>query len=120
MVREAEKFGIPAHLGDGEGICVTNYQKLDHFDLSKFGAVILDESSILKSTDGHYRTKLIQSCQFIPFRLAAPATPAPHDFMELGNHAEFIAVLHYPDMLATFFAQDRRSPHTWRLKGTPE
>src|SRR3546814_6465312 len=47
MVREAEKFGIPAHLGDGEGICVTNYQKLDHFDLSKFGAVILDESSIL-------------------------------------------------------------------------
>src|SRR3546814_6341991 len=68
MVREAEKFGIPAHLGDGEGICVTNYQKLDHFDLSKFGAVILDESSILKSTDGHYRTKLIQSCQSIPFR----------------------------------------------------
>src|SRR3546814_20181388 len=43
-VREAEKFGIPAHLGDGEGICVTNYQKLDHFDLSKFGAVILYES----------------------------------------------------------------------------
>src|SRR3546814_1856054 len=44
MVRGAEKFGIPAHLGDGEGICVTNYQKLDHFDLSKFAAVILDES----------------------------------------------------------------------------
>src|SRR3546814_10288048 len=38
MVREAEKFGIPAHLGDGEGICVTNYQKLDHFELSTLGA----------------------------------------------------------------------------------
>src|SRR3546814_8222177 len=106
MVREAEKFGIPAHLGDGEGICVTNYQKLDHFDLSKFGAVILDESSILKSTDGHYRTKLIQSCQSIPFRLAATATPAPNDFMELGNHAEFLGVMKYTDMLATFFAHD--------------
>src|SRR3546814_11227398 len=99
MVREAEKCGIPSHLGDGEGICGTNYQKLDHFDLSKFGAVILDESSILKSTDGHYRTKLIQSCQSIPFRLAATATPAPNDIMELGNHAEFLGVMKYTDKI---------------------
>ena len=60
---------------DGEGICITNYQKLDHFDLSKFGGIILDESSILKSTDGHYRTRLIDASQSIPFRLAATATP---------------------------------------------
>src|SRR3546814_15147907 len=94
--------------------------KLDHFDLSKFGAVILDESSILKSTDGHYRTKLIQSCQSIPFRLAATATPAPNDFMELGNHAEFLGVMKYTDMLATFFAHDGGSMQNWRLKGHAE
>ncbi|MEG7700660.1 helicase, partial [Listeria monocytogenes] len=88
----AAKFGIGAHLvksqdecGDGDNI--TNYQKIEHFDLSRFGGVILDESSILKSTDGHYRTKLIEQCAGIPFRLAATATPAPNDFMELGNHA---------------------------------
>jgi len=120
MVREAEKFGIPAHLGDGEGVCVTNYQKLDHFDLSKFGGIILDESSILKSTDGHYRTKLIEASQSIPFRLAATATPAPNDFMELGNHAEFLGIMSYTDMLATFFTHDGGDTQKWRLKGHAE
>ncbi len=120
MVREAQKFGIPAHMGDGEGICVTNYQKLDHFDLSRFGAIILDESSILKSTDGHYRNRLIKASQSIPFRLAATATPAPNDFMELGNHAEFLGIMSYTDMLATFFVHDGGSTQNWRLKGHAE
>lgn len=125
MVREGNKFGIPCHLAAtqadvGEGIAITNYQKLDHFDIGAFGGVILDESSILKSTDGHYRTKLIQQCHDIPFRLAATATPAPNDFMELGNHAEFLGVMSYTDMLATFFIHDGGSIQNWRLKGHAE
>lgn len=125
MAREAEKFGIPARVAAsqsecGAGINITNYQKLDHFDLSRFGGVILDESSILKNTDGHYRTKLIEACQSIPFRLAATATPAPNDFMELGNHAEFLGVMKYTDMLATFFTHDGGETQKWRLKGHAE
>ena len=125
MVREAVKFGIDCrHVSDqsqvGPGINITNYQKLDHFDLAEFGGVILDESSILKSTDGHYRTKLIQECQQVPFRLAATATPAPNDFMELGNHAEFLGVMSYTDMLATFFTHDGGDTAKWRLKGHAE
>ena len=125
MAREAEKFGIAARVvarqsDCGDGTNITNYQKLEHFDLSKFGGVILDESSILKSTDGKYRTALIDACQSIPFRLAATATPAPNDFMELGNHAEFLGVMKYTDMLATFFAHDGGSTQNWRLKGHAE
>lgn len=125
MVREAGKFGIPCRQVAsqeevGPGINITNYQKLDHFTLTKFGGVILDESSILKSTDGHYRTKLIQECQNIPFRLAATATPAPNDFMELGNHAEFLGIMSYTDMLATFFTHDGGDTQKWRLKGHAE
>ena len=125
MVREAVKFGIPAHLSHSQaqtdgGINITNYQKLDHFDLSQFGGVILDESSILKSVDGHYRTQLIEACAKIPFRLAATATPAPNDFMELGNHAEFLGVMSYTDMLATFFTHDGGETQKWRLKGHAE
>lgn len=125
MAREADKFGIPARVVARQsdckpGINITNYQKLDHFDLSQFGGVILDESSILKSTDGHYRTKLIEACQSIPFRLAATATPAPNDFMELGNHAEFLGVMKYTDMLATFFTHDGGDTAKWRLKGHAE
>jgi hypothetical protein len=125
MAREADKFGIVARVAAkqsdcGPGINITNYQKLDHFDLSRFGGVILDESSILKSTDGHYRTKLIEACQQIPFRLAATATPAPNDFMELGNHAEFLGIMKYTDMLATFFTHDGGDTAKWRLKGHAE
>ncbi len=125
MAREAEKFGIAARVVARQddcapGINITNYQKLDHFDLSRFGGVILDESSILKSTDGHYRTKLIEACQSIPFRLAATATPAPNDFMELGNHAEFLGIMSYTDMLATFFVHDGGETQKWRLKGHAE
>ena len=126
LVREARKFGL-----DGVGLArsqreaterdnITNYQKLEHFDVSAFGGVILDESSILKSQDGHYRTRLIEACAQIPFRLAATATPAPNDFMELGNHAEFLGVMSYTDMLATFFTHDGGETQKWRLKGHAE
>lgn len=121
--REASKFGITATVvthQSGEAIDITNYQKIEHFDLDEFGGVALDESSILKSTEGKYRTKLIQDCAKIPFRLAATATPAPNDFMELGNHAEFLGVMSYTDMLATFFTHDGGDTQKWRLKGHAE
>jgi hypothetical protein len=125
LEREARKFHIPAKQVRFSADCVpgtniTNYQKVEHFDLSQFGGVILDESSILKSTDGKYRTHLIAACAGIPFRLAATATPAPNDFMELGNHAEFLGVMSYTDMLATFFTHDGGDTQKWRLKGHAE
>lgn len=124
-ITEADKFGIAANLvsfhpDEGWGVNISNYQKMDHFDLSKFGGVVLDESSILKSTDGKYRNRLIEECSTIPFRLAATATPAPNDFMELGNHAEFLGVMSYTDMLATFFTHDGGKTQKWRLKGHAE
>lgn len=121
--REASKFGVSASVvthQSGDAIDITNYQKIEHFDLEGFGGVALDESSILKSTDGKYRTKLIQDCAKVPFRLAATATPAPNDFMELGNHAEFLGVMSYTDMLATFFTHDGGDTQKWRLKGHAE
>lgn len=122
IMDEGEKFGLPARLVTAQDLCgpgnnISNYHKLANFDLSQFAAVILDESSILKSTNGHYRTELIDACQSIAFRLAATATPAPNDFMELGNHAEFLGVMRYTDMLATFFTHDGGDTQKWRLKG---
>lgn len=124
-IREAKKFDMKARLVErqidiGPGVNVTNYQKGAHFDLSAFGGVAIDESSILKSTDGHYRNWLIEKCAGIPFRLAASATPAPNDFMELGSHAEFLGVMSYTDMLATFFVHDGGDTQKWRMKGHAE
>lgn len=124
-IREANKFGLSARIVKDQsevlpGVNVTNYQKITHFDLDAFGGIVLDESSILKSTDGHYRGRLIEECASIPFRLAATATPAPNDFMELGNHADFLGVMSYTDMLATFFVHDGGDTQKWRLKGHAE
>jgi hypothetical protein len=118
--REAATFGLTARIVTASGvddeIAITNYQKLDRFDLSIFGGVALDESSILKSQDGHFRTRLVEDCRRVAFRLAATATPAPNDFMELGNHAEFLGVMTYFSMLATFFTHDGSETQKWRLK----
>jgi len=124
-IREGAKFGVSVRYASSQsdvstGVHVTNYQKIEHFDISEFGGIVLDESSILKSQTGHYRTRLIDECASVPFRLAATATPAPNDFMELGNHAEFLGVMSYTDMLATFFIHDGGETQKWRLKGHAE
>ena len=123
MKREAEKFNIEVehvHEQSNAHIQITNYQKLDKFDLSKFSGVVLDESSILKNFNGHYRTQLINDCKVIPYRLAATATPSPNDYMELGNHAEFCGIMSYTDMLSTFFVHDGSETQQWRFKGHAE
>lgn len=122
IVEEGSKFGIPAKhcKSDADvvaGITVTNYEKIEKFDLTKFDAVVLDESSILKSFDGKTRDLLIDSFKQYSFRLAATATPAPNDFMELGNHAQFLGVMSYAEMLAMFFVHDGGETQKWRLKG---
>ena len=125
MVREAGKFGLAAKQCACQaevepGITVTNYAKMHHFDLSRFTGVILDESSILKAFDGKTRSMLIARCARVPYRLAATATPAPNDFMELGNHAEFLGVMSLSGMQATFFTHDGGDTSKWRLKGYAE
>lgn len=123
--QDADKFGITAKVVKDQseiidGVNITNYQKLDNFDMSVFGGVILDESSILKNEKGAFRNRLIEECQNIDYRLCATATPSPNDFMELGNHAEFLGVMSYTDMLSMFFVHDGGETQKWRLKGHAE
>jgi hypothetical protein len=124
-VREGKKFGIDVNLASSQdevksGITVTNYEKIHKFDLSEFGGVVLDESSILKSYDGATRNTIIEQAARVPFKLACTATPAPNDYMELGNHAEFLGVMSRTEMLATFFVHDGGETAKWRLKGHAE
>lgn len=99
---------------DGPGAWITNYEMVDQFDPALFGAVVLDESSILKSVDGKVRSRLIETFAQVPRRLACTATPAPNDTAELTNHAAFLGVMSRSEMLAAYFVNDERE---WRLKG---
>lgn len=119
-VREAKTVGIEARYVrdpqdmNGPGVYVTNYEMVGHFDASSFDAVVLDEASILKQSDGKTRTKLIEHFKDVPMRLACTATPAPNDIEELTNQAEFLGRSTRVNMLAAYFVHDDEG---WRLKG---
>jgi superfamily II DNA or RNA helicase len=121
-VREAAKLGIRAkYMRDwddfdpfGTDVHVTNYERLHNLPASGFDAIVLDESSILKQSDGKTRTMLIDWASEIPHRLACSATPAPNDPEELTNQAEWLGRMSRTHMLAAYFIHDQDG---WRLKG---
>ena len=125
-IREGVKFGVPvvyaiddAAAGNAP-IVITNYERLDGFDPARYIGVVLDESSILKSFTGKTKRALLAAFERTPYKLACTATPAPNDYMELGNHAEFLNVMQQSVMLARWFINDTQDTGQWRLKGHAE
>ena len=104
------------------GIYITNYEMVERFDAALFDAVVLDESSILKSLDGKTRKQLTAMFAGTDYRLCCTATPAPNDIAEIANHAEFLGIMSRVDMLSAFFVHDQMSKVSagWRLKGHAE
>lgn len=123
MVREGQKFGIDARQireqsEVGAGVMVANYERLAKLDPAAFGAVVLDESSILKSYAGRTRAMIEDAFTHTAYKLAATATPSPNDHTELGNHAEFLGVMRQQEMLSKWFINDTATAsQEWRLKG---
>lgn len=123
--REGDKFGIPVNIcrtqADARpGVNVTNYEMLAHFNPTEFSGIVLDESSILKHHDSNTRNMIINMFRDTPYKLACTATPAPNDYMELGNHAEFAGIMTRTEMLSSFFVHDGGNTAKWRLKGHAE
>lgn len=122
-VREAKKIGLEvnyvrkqADISGDNKLWITNYEMIEGFDYSTFGAVVLDESSILKSVGGSTRKKLTELCQSVKYRLCCTATPAPNDYIELGNHTEFLGICKQSEMLAMFFINANKE-HTIVVEG---
>ena len=123
MAHDAALIDIPVALcrkqsDMGESpIAITNYEMVHHFDPAAFGGLVLDESSILKNMFGKVRRTLIEFAVLgIPYRLAATATPAPNDLIEVLNHAAYLGRMSVKEALAMWFTQDDQVQY-WRLKG---
>ncbi len=123
MQRECEAVGVDARVirEDADvwpGVNIANYERLGKLDVSRFGGVVLDESGILKNFSGQTKTALVNAFRETPYRLAATATPAPNDHMELGTHSEFLGYLGSMEMLCRWFINDTATAsQDWRLKG---
>lgn len=118
-INEGEKFGIDIGYKNSN-IEITNYEQIGNLDISKYGCISIDESSILKNFQGKTKKQIINAFKNTPYRFAFTATPSPNDLMELGNHSEFLGKMKFKNMLSMYFINDMQTVQKWRLKGHAE
>ena len=121
MLYEAKKFGFElSRVENGvlkNGLNITNYEQLEKLQgVENLSGIVLDESSILKSFTGSTKRALIEMFKDTPYKLACSATPSPNDYLELGNHSEFLNVLPSYEMIMRFFINDTMNAGGYRLK----
>lgn len=121
-VEEAAKFDVEvryckesSEIGNSR-IIITNYDRLGKFNAADFSGVVLDESSILKSFSGTTKRQIIETFAHTPYKLAGTATPAPNDYLELGNHAEFLNIMPSNQMIARWFINNSMKAGNYTLK----
>jgi len=86
--------------------------------LSDSRALSLMNPASVKHHNAKTLQNLLDAFRNTPYKLAGTATPAPNDWTELGNHAEFLGVRSSAlEMLARTFVHDAAETQVWRLKG---
>jgi len=100
------------------GILITNYDALKNdTPQGNIGALILDESSMLKSHYGAWAQDCLRLGAGIEWKLACTGTPAPNDRIEYANHAVFLGA--FPTVnafLARYFVNRGQTDNRWELK----
>lgn len=99
-------------------IGLTNWEALkDETPQGRLGALVLDESSMLKGFYGKWGQVAIRLGKGLAWKLAGTGTPAPNDRIEFANHAVFLD--QFPTVnsfLARFFVNRGQTQNRWELK----
>lgn len=101
FVRRSEEVG-------GLGIYLTNYESVrdGRLDPALFGAVSLDEASVLRSYGSKTYQSFLALFESVPYRFVATATPSPNRYKELIHYAGFLGVMDTGQALTRFFQRD--------------
>ena len=104
--------------GSSGEILITNYEALrDDTPQGNIGALILDESSMLKSHYGKWGQSCLRLGAGLKYKLALTGTPAPNDRIEYANHAVFLdAFTTVNSFLARYFVNRGQTDNRWELK----
>lgn len=104
--------------GGKSRIGITNYEALrNDIPQGRLGALVVDESSLLKSHYGKYGAEIIRLGKGLDWKLAATGTPAPNDRIEYANHAVFLdAFPNVNSFLAKFFVNRGQTNERWEMK----
>ena len=100
------------------GIGITNYDALtDDIHQGNIGAVLLDESSMLKSHYGKWGSTCLRIGNGVEFKWCFTGTPAPNDRIEYANHAVLLnAFPTVNSFLARYFVNKGQTQERWILK----
>jgi hypothetical protein len=114
MRAEAERIGIEAAVVRERrdvihGVNICNYERLARLEPDVFGGAGLDESGCVKGLGSKTLAQIVDAFGKLPFRLAATATPAPNDFVELTQHCELLSIGKRFEILAEYFVRDNGS-----------
>lgn len=105
-------------LTPGDAIGITNYEAIrEGLDRGLLGALVMDESSLIKSAYGAWGTRLIELGRGLEWKLALTGTPAPNDRVEYANHAIFCDhVKTVNEFYARYFVNKGQTQNRWELK----
>ena len=115
FARDARMIGVDpifVRRGDevdaGRGVYLTNYESVrdGRLDVSLFGAVSLDEASVLRSFGSKTYQTFLALFDSVKYRFVATATPSPNRYKELIHYAGFLGVMDTGQALTRFFKRD--------------
>ena len=108
---------LPGWMLSGGRFGITNYEAMrEGVNQGRLGALVLDESSMLKSHYGVWGSKCMEIGRGLQWKMCCTGTPAPNDRIEYANHAVFMDA--YPTInsfLSRFFV-NRGDKGQWCLK----
>lgn len=93
---------------DGDGLYLTNYESVrdGRLDPNLFGAVSLDEASVLRSFGSKTYQTFLTLFEAVRYRFVATATPSPNRYKELIHYAGFLGIMDTGQALTRFFQRD--------------
>lgn len=117
-LQQVRSSGLQEFLDQGSGIGITNYEAIrEGLMPRRLGALILDESSMLKSMYGRWGRRLIHLGAGLDWKLCLTGTPAPNDRIEYANHAVFLDRFRTTNaFLSRYFVNRGETSNRWELK----
>jgi superfamily II DNA or RNA helicase len=101
----------------GCGIGITNFEAIREPYSGKLSALIIDESSMLKSQYGAWGLRLIDMGRGVEYKLTLTGTPAPNDRIEYANQAVFLdQVRSVNEFAAKYFVNKGQTSERWQMR----
>lgn len=124
LIRDAKMVGVELRIIKSDADVtkdhkhyITNYEPVRDGKITPdlFGAVSLDEASVLRSYGSKTYQEFLPKFEGVEFKLVNTATPSPNRFKELIHYAGFLGVMDTGQALTRFFQRNSQKANELTL-----